>query len=138
MKRTKLVFSIWFVSIFVFALSAFAKPYTPTPGSAERVAIMNAARKVLGSGKHKAIITADHLKVENGWAYLTGGFKYADGVTLEPRFREGSGTHFSALLHREKGKWIVKRRVYNGDVIEPIFIHDFPQAPKGIFRRIEE
>jgi hypothetical protein len=133
MKNTNLVSAIWFASIFVLSLSALAKPYTPKPGSSERTAIMNATRKVLGSGKHKAIITANHLKVENGWAYLTGSFKYADSATLEPRFREGSGTHFSALLHREKGKWVVKRRVYNGDVIEPVFIHDFPNAPKGIF-----
>ena len=134
MKKMNLIYAIWFTSIFALSLAALAKPYTPKLGSSERTAIMNATRKVLGSGKHKAIITANHLKVENGWAYLTGSFKYADGATLEPRFREGSGTHFSALLHSEKGKWVVKRCVYNGDVVEPIFMHDFPNAPKEIFR----
>ena len=111
-----------------------AKPYTPARGSAERGAIMNALRPFLGGGRHKAIITPDHFKAERGWTYLTGDFEYANGAPLEPRFKEGSATHFSALLRYEKGKWRVKRRVYNGDVVEPEFMKAFPQAPKSIFR----
>lgn len=116
-------------------LPVAAKLYTPAPGSAERAAIMNALRPMLGGGRHQAIITPDHFKAERGWTYLTGGFEYADGAPLEPRFREGSGTHFSALLRYEKNKWRVKRRVYNGDVVEPEFRRAFPQAPKSIFQR---
>lgn len=113
---------------------AVAKPHTPPKSSTERVAILNSLRRVLGGGQHKAIITPYHFKVENGWAYVCGGFDYADGAPLEERFTEGSGTNFSALLHRESGKWRVKRRIYNGDLAEPEFIRGFPQAPKAIFR----
>lgn len=116
-------------------LPTAAKPYTPPRGSAERAAIMNALRPTLGGGRHKAIITPDHFKAERGWTYLTGGFAYADGAPLEPQFREGSGTNFSALLHLEKNKWRVKRFVYNGDVVEPEFMRAFPQAPRAIFQR---
>lgn len=116
------------------APTALATPHTPRQGSPERAALMNSLRRVLGGGKHKPIITADHLKVERGWAYITGGFNYEDGAPLEPQFQEGSGTSFSALLHREGKNWRVKRQIYNGDVAEPEFIRDFPQAPRAIFR----
>ena len=123
------------VSVCATTLPALAKPTTPAKGSDARAEIMNALRPVLGGGHHKAIITPDHFKLEAGWTYLTGGFEYADGAKLEERFREGSGTNFSALLHREGGKWRVKRRIYNGDVAEPEFKRDFPKAPKAIFQR---
>lgn len=135
MKKLTLPIALWLMCLFALTLPAIAKPHTPAPGSRERVAILNSLRKVLGGGKHKAIITPDHFKVESGWAYVCGGFNYADGAPLEPRFREGSGTNFSALLHLEKGNWRVKRRIYNGDVAEPEFIRDFPKAPKAIFKR---
>ncbi len=113
--------------------AALAAPHTPKPGSSERAALMNALRKTLGGGHHKPIITPNHLKVERGWAYISGGFNYQN-APLEPRWQEGSGTNFSALL-QQKGKiWSVKRRVYNGDVVVPDFIRDFPAAPRAIFR----
>lgn len=115
------------------ATVATAKPHTPKVGSAERGALMNSLRRVLGAGKHKPIITLSHLKVERGWAYVSGGFNYADGAPLEAQFQEGSGTNFSALLHREGAAWKVKRRVYNGDVVAPDFMRAFPQAPRAIF-----
>lgn len=95
---------------------------------------MNSLRRVLGSGRHKAIVTPRAFHVERGWAYLTGGFDYAGAAPLEPQFTEGPGSNFSALLHKEGGRWRVKRRIYNGDVAEPDFIRDFPQAPRAIFQ----
>jgi hypothetical protein len=95
---------------------------------------MGALHGVLGSGRHQPLITASHFKVDKGWAYVSGGFEYADGAPLEEQFTEGSGTNFSALLHREGKVWKVKRRLYHGDVVAPEFMHDFPQAPRGIFR----
>jgi hypothetical protein len=135
MKKPALICSLWLASASFIARPVSAAPHTPARGSNERTAIMNSLRRVLGSGRHKAIITPNHFKVERGWAYLTGGFEYEGGARLEPRFTEGSGTNFSALLRRENGRWRVKRRLYNGDVVEPEFIHDFPQAPTAIFRR---
>lgn len=116
------------------AMPAGAAPHSPAKGSAERSALMNSLRRVLGGGKHKPIITASLCKVESGWAYISGGFNYEDGAPLESQFREGSGTNFSALLHREGKVWRVKRRVYHGDVVAPDFMRDFPQAPRAIFR----
>lgn len=108
--------------------------YTPKKGSAERTAIMNSLRRVLGDGRHKAIITPYHLKAERGWVYVEGGFTYSDGSKPGGIFAEGSGTNFSALLHRENGSWRVKRRLYHGDVVAPDFMRDFPKAPRSIFQ----
>ena len=94
---------------------------------------MNALRPKLGSGKHKPLITPSHLKVERGWAFISGGFSYSDGAPLEEQFSEGSGTNFSALLHKEGSKWRVKKFLYHGDVVVPDFMRAFPNAPRAIF-----
>jgi hypothetical protein len=133
MKKAIWLCSIWMTGVAVMALPASATPHTPKVGSPERSALMNSLRRVLGSGKHKPIITPSHLKVERGWAYISGGFNYAKGVPLEEQFTEGSGSNFSALLHLEKGSWKVKRRVYHGDVVALDFMRDFPSAPRAIF-----
>lgn len=114
--------------------SAFAKPHTPPKGSAERTAILNVLHKNLGSGKHKPLVTADDFNVERGWAYVTGYFTYADGAPLEEEYQNGPGSSFNILLHREGGRWRVKRNMSAGDVVEPEFIRDFPQAPRAIFK----
>lgn len=117
----------------VLVQSVFAAPYTPKIGSAERTQLMNRLRPSLGNGKKKAIITPQHFKVDNGWAYIAGSFKYADGSNPGMDYMGGS---FSALLHKEGKMWRVKKRTYNGDVIEPEFMRTFPQAPKAIFSRV--
>lgn len=133
MKKATLLCAVWISGGTLLTLPVQATPHTPKTGSRERSALMNSLRRVLGSGKHKAIVTPSHLKVERGWAYISGGFNYAGGAPLEEQFTEGSGTNFSALLHLEKGVWKVKRRLYHGDVVAPDFMRDFPQAPRAIF-----
>ena len=133
MKKATLFCALWISGSTLMALPAGAAPHTPKIGSRERSALMDSLRRVLGSGKHKAIITPSHLKVERGWAYISGGFNYAKGIPLEEQFTQGTGTNFSALLHLEKGVWKVKRRIYHGDVANDDFIRDFPQAPRAIF-----
>jgi hypothetical protein len=95
---------------------------------------MNSLRRVLSEGRHKPIVSPDHLKVERGWAFVMGGFSYSDGTKPSGRFAEGSGTNFTALLRLESGRWRVKRRVYNGDVQGPEFAAAFPQAPRAILK----
>ncbi len=129
-KRTS---AICLVASTLWTHTAFAAPHTPPRGSAERVAIMNSLRRVLGDGRHKAIITPYDFKVERGWAYVEGDFAYADGSKPGGIFSEGSGTNFTALLHRENNRWRVKRRIYNGDVENQEFANAFPQAPRSIF-----
>ena len=118
----------------LLSCAAFAAPHTPRKGSPERTAIMTSLHHVLGGGKHTPRVTVDTFNVERGWAYVTGGFDYADGAKLEPDFTEGPGTNFDALLHHEGSVWRVKRRVYAGDVEEPEFMRDFPKAPHSIFK----
>jgi hypothetical protein len=112
---------------------SFAAPHSPKTGSVERKAIMDSMRTVVGKGKKKKVIfVADHLKVEKGWAYFAGNFKYADGTRPGQDYAWGN---LSAVLHLENKKWKVKRYVHNTDVIEPELIAQFPQAPKAIFTR---
>lgn len=118
----------------LMAQTVFAAPHTPARGSSERVAIMNALRPRLGDGRHKAIITPYHLKVERGWAFMMGDFSYSNGSKPGGIFAEGRGTSFTALLHREAGRWRVKRQVYNGDDQTSEFAAAFPQAPRAIFK----
>lgn len=122
------------VANILMAQMAFAAPHTPARGSRERVAIMNALRPKLGDGRHKAIVTPSHLKVERGWAFIVGSFSYSNGSKPGGVFAEGSGTNFTALLRRERGRWRVKRQVYNGDDQAPEFAAAFPQAPRAIFK----
>lgn len=117
----------------VLATSALAKPHTPAKGSKERAALMNAVRPQLSRSRHKPLITADTLNVEKGWALLAGYWVYADGTPLEAEYQEGPGTSFEALLHLEKGRWRVKRFIYNGDVQGPEFMRAFPKAPRALF-----
>jgi hypothetical protein len=126
--------SLLVAGLLPFAATAFAAPHTPAKGSSERTALMNSLRRVLGSGKHKPIITPYHFKVERGWAYISGGFAYEKGAPLEPQWQEGSGTNFSALLQKQGKSWKVRRRLYHGDVVAPDFMRDFPTAPRAIFR----
>ncbi|RYX82502.1 hypothetical protein EON83_18885 [bacterium] len=133
MKKAIFLCAVWMTGAATMALPVSAKPHTPKVGSSERTALMNSLRRVLGTGKHKPIITPSHLRVEKGWAYISGGFNYSDGAPLEEEFSEGSGSNFSALLRLEKGKWKVKRRLYHGDVVAPDFMRDFPAAPRAIF-----
>lgn len=138
MKKSILTFVLAGALLGAAPPTVFAAPHTPAKGSGERTAIMNALHKILGDGKHKPLVTPRAFHVENGWAYVTGGFEYADGAPLEEPFTEGSGTNFTALLHLEgKGKrrgWKIKRFVYNGDVVVDEFKKAFPAAPRAIFK----
>lgn len=135
MKKSTLLCSLWLASAALSTSPASAAPRTPKVGSPERKALMNALRPKLGNGgKHKPIISPSHLKVERGWAYIEGGWNYADGAPLEEEFQNGPGTNFSALLHREGSRWRVKRFVYAGDVQAPEAMREFPKAPRAIFQ----
>lgn len=131
--KTQWMLAPWGLSALLITQTAFAKPHTPAPGSAERKAIMDAMRKVVGKPHKKPIIfTADHLKVENGWAYFGGRFDYVDKSRVSADFGWGN---LSCLLRYENKAWRVKRFIHNTDVAEPDYIEMFPQAPRAIFQR---
>lgn len=129
-QTSRLVLSL----LCVLAVPVVAKPRTPAKGTKERAAIMNAVRPQLGNPRHKPLITAKTLNVERGWALLAGYWEYADGTPLGDDYENGGvGTNFEALLHLEKGRWRVKRFIYNGDVQGPEFMRAFPSAPHALF-----
>lgn len=114
------------------AQASSAALHTPKPGSAERAAIMDAMRPVIGRGYQKKIVFVVHgLYVQNGWAYFSGFAQDAHGKPVGP---PEVGGNLSALLRRAKGKWQMKYFVYHGDVVEPDFIKRYPQVPKAIFK----
>ena len=71
--------------------------HTPTNGSVERKAILDAMR--LRGDNHKQVFVVRHLKVSEDWAWVTVDPKSADGAQqYEPE---------SALLRRTGSRWRV-------------------------------
>lgn len=72
--------------------------YTPAKGSAERKAILDGLRTVIGkmSGL-EVIFVVRHLKENNGWAWVEADPQSVDGTQhYEP---------ITALFHRKNGRW---------------------------------
>lgn len=115
---------------------------TPKKGSPERKAIMDALRvpveKVL---KKKVVFKADHIKTQNGWAFLYGvpmqpnGKKMAyRGTPYEQAEKDGIfDDNFCGLLKKEGGKWKVKRWIIGMTDVAWIGWDKEFKAPKGIF-----
>lgn len=109
--------------------------YTPAPGSAERKAIMDALRKMLGM--EDVVFVVRFLKLSQGWAW----------AETEPRSADGRNRYepVDCLLRRQDGTWTVLQcRPCCGeceddpDCREPSWYYRklrsaFPQAPSGIF-----
>jgi hypothetical protein len=89
---------------------------SPKQGSAERRAIMEALRvPVERQLKQKTVFVINHLKVKQGWAFLTGRPQQPDGKPINYKktpyasaleagaFDDG----ISALLHQKGKKWVV-------------------------------
>ncbi len=92
-------------------------PHTPATGSAERTAVLDAARqpveKMLGK---QVILEVDHLNVLKNWAYLeatmrgSGGqpISYADTSFQQAAENGGKSDVYMALLERHGDVWKVK------------------------------
>ena len=120
---------------------------TPKPGSAERAAIMDCLRApVQKELKRKAVFEIKHLKVQNGWAFLTGVPRQPDGAAMEYR-----GTPYAdarragafddwicALLHRQSGKWRVVTYVIGATDVAWWGWDRKYKAPAAIFPRIHD
>ncbi len=97
--------------------------HTPTPGSPERRALLDALRAELRSWQGlDAIFVVDWLKVANGWAW----------AQARPQSRDGL-SHYedvSALLRFEQGHWRVLELIGpDDDEVQ----RRFPAAPAAIF-----
>lgn len=101
----------------LFAVSAFAQQvYTPTRGSAERTAILEALRvPVEKQLKQKIVFVTQHFFVQGNWAYVGGVPKTPAGKRPDVRntvYREDEKNgvfddNFSGLLRKTVGKWRV-------------------------------
>ena len=89
---------------------------TPKQGSAQRRAIMEALRSpVERQLKQKVVFVLDHLKVKQGWAFLTGRPQQPNGKPIDYKktpyasaleagaFDDG----ISALLRQHGRRWVV-------------------------------
>lgn len=72
------------------------KLHTPTKGSAERAAILDAIR----DGGQDVIYQVYYLKVHNGWAWI-------DATPLDAKTKRATAEGGTNLLHLENGKWRV-------------------------------
>jgi len=107
---------------------------TPSPGSPERRAILDALRMELG---HLAgpdlVFVVGHLKVHTGWAWIHAFPQSHDGRS---RYED-----VSALLRKQKGRWSVQHLESGGeDCAEELDAGHcgapaarFPAAPPEIF-----
>ncbi len=118
-------------------------PYTPAPGSAERKAITDALRApVERELRQKVVFKVDRLKVQGGWAFLSGVPQTPDGGQLDykatPYRQQVEEGMFDdgvvALLRKQGGRWrVVKYVVGATDVPYVTWDKDY-KAPAAIFK----
>jgi hypothetical protein len=118
------------------------EPYTPAPQTPERKAIADALREPVQAKLKKSVVfKIDHLKVQDGWAFLKGMPQRPDGRPMDYRdtpYREQIklgmfDDGISALLKKEGGKWVVV--TYNIGATDVIYLNWAEQykAPPAIF-----
>lgn len=95
-------------------LWAQISPYTPPSGVPERKAILDALRSSVEKDlKRTVVFKVDHLKVQNGWAFVRGTPTQPGGSPLnyngtlyEEAIKEGMfDDGISALLQKRRARW---------------------------------
>jgi len=118
--------------------------HTPERGSDERKAIMDALRTPVEKKlRQQVIFKIDHLKVQNGWAFMLGKPQRLDGTPVDY-----SGTVYKsaveagafddsilALLHEVGGKWRVVQYVIGATDVPCVDWDKKYHAPKAIFEQ---
>ena len=127
------------------AAAAHAQTGTTTPatGSAERKAIADALRApVERELRQKVIFKIDHLKLNDGWAFLrgvpqspSGGEVNYNSTPYKQRIADGVfDDGIVALLRKKAGKWqVVKYVIGATDVPYVTWDKDY-KAPSAIFQ----
>ncbi|MFN2513477.1 MAG: hypothetical protein ABR568_18905 [Pyrinomonadaceae bacterium] len=121
-----------------------AVPHVPEKGSVERKAIVDALRIPVGKQlKQPVIFKIDHLKVQNGWAFLNGKPQTPEGSAIDytntvyqdavdaGAFDDG----IVALLRKVKGQWTVVQYVIGATDVPYVDWDKEYRAPKGIFKQ---
>jgi hypothetical protein len=122
--------------------AAQAGPITPERGSPERKAILDALRGPVEKQLRQSVVfKVNHLKLQNGWAFLLGVPQQPDGNAIDY-----SGTAYAeaqeagafddgivALLHLTGGKWRVVQYVIGATDVPYVDWNKKYRAPKAIF-----
>lgn len=137
--------------LFLLALAQAApaqQVYTPERGSAERAAIMDAARVPVEAAIGKPVIfVVHHLRVSGIWAFANleprnpqGGPIDYRGTQYEDDVREGLfDNNVSVLLSRQGDGWVVVAYTIGAtDVSWSSWPAEFKDAPRAIFPLPEE
>jgi len=131
------------ITLFVApATLAQSRAYTPDKGSAERKAITDALRVPVEKRlKQEVIFKIDHLRAQNGWAFLSGTPRRPDGGQVDYRntpyaeaqkagaFDDG----VMALLHKVGGQWRVVQYVIGATDVAYFGWDRKFHAPSAIF-----
>lgn len=139
----KLRWSIAFLVLFLCQAFAQNQPYTPERGTLERQAITDALRlPVQKQLKTKVIFKIDHLKVQNGWAFMKGMPQQPNGNAVDYH-----GTPYQtaidagafddgivALLHKRGRKWQVVKYVIGATDVPYAEWDQKYHAPSEIFK----
>ncbi|MBA2339892.1 MAG: hypothetical protein H0V88_05825 [Pyrinomonadaceae bacterium] len=129
--------------LLISPLHAQTQLTTPERGGAERKAIIDALRAPVRKQLGKDVIfKIDHLKTQNGWAFLRGVPQQPDGTEMDytgtiygQRIAEGAFDNWiCALLRKQNGKWrVVKFVIGATDVVYEGWDVIY-KAPSSIFR----
>lgn len=116
--------------------------YTPEKGSVERKAITDTLRvPVEKKLKQRVVFNIDHLKVEDGWAFMFGAPRKPGGGRLDyskTAYAEAEAAgmfddNISALLHKVRGRWTVVKYVIGATDVVYLDWDKQYHAPSGIF-----
>ena len=139
----KLNISMVLLALLICQALAQNQASTPGRGTPERQAIIDALRlPVQKQLKKKVIFKVDHLKVQNGWAFMKGVPQEPDGGAVDYRdtvyqtaidagaFDDG----IVALLRKRKGRWQVVQYVIGATDVPYVEWDKEYHAPPEIFR----
>ncbi|HXG94770.1 MAG TPA: hypothetical protein VNN73_20695 [Blastocatellia bacterium] len=142
MSRPKYFALLLIILSFSTAARAQSEPYAPKHGSAERKAIMDALRVPVERKLFKpTVFKVDHLKVQNGWAFMLGVPQQPNGRAMDYRgteyetaIKQGAfDDGICALLRKQGSKWQVVAFVIGATDVPYIGWDKKYKAPPAIF-----
>lgn len=129
-------------STLLLTAPALAVPVTPKQGSQERNAVLDALRAPVQRALKKPVVfKVNHLKLQDGWAFMTGvpqrpGGKKLDyrGTAWQEAIRAGAFDDWiCALLRKRRGKWqVVDYAIGATDVVWDGWDRKY-HAPRALF-----
>lgn len=124
-------------------LSAQQRAYTPRVGSAERKALLDTLRSsVQQEIKTMVVFKVDHVKVQDGWAFMRGVPQQPsgkpvnyEGTSYQTAIEQGLFDDWiCALLQKQQGKWKVVTYEIGATDVPNLGWEQQYRAPSGIFK----